>query len=132
MGYRNLQETVIALEHTGQLQRIDADLDAHLEVGAVQRRVYRNGGPALLFTRVRGSTFPLLGNLFGTLERARYLFRDTLDAIQSLAQAKGDPAATWRPGQGLDASRTTTRARLAACRASSSSSTFERPSQARW
>ncbi|MHB8709029.1 MAG: UbiD family decarboxylase [Desulfuromonadales bacterium] len=102
MGYRNLQQTVIDLERTGQLRRIDVELDPDLEVGAVQRRVYRHGGPALLFTRVKGSVFPLLGNLFGTLERARYLFRDTLEAIQTLAIAKGDPAALLRrPGKAL-------------------------------
>lgn len=96
MGYRNLQQTVADLEGSGQLKRIDVEVDPFLEVGAIQRRVYRNGGPALLFTRARGSGFPLLGNLFGTLARARYLFRDTLDAIQALAAAKGDPAALLR------------------------------------
>jgi len=102
MGYRNLQETVVDLERTGRLKRIDAEVDPHLEVGAIQRRVYRSGGPALLFTRVKGTPFPLLGNLFGTLERARYLFRDTLAAIQTLAAAKGDPAALLRrPGKTL-------------------------------
>src|SRR5512137_1143259 len=102
MGYRNLQETVADLERTGQLRRIEVELDPYLEIGAVQRRVYRNGGPALLFTRAKGTPFPLLGNLFGTLERARYLFRDTLDAIRTLAVAKGDPAALLRrPGQAV-------------------------------
>jgi 4-hydroxy-3-polyprenylbenzoate decarboxylase len=52
MGYRNLQETVAALERTGQLKCIDVEVDPSLEVGAIQRRVYAAGGPALLFTRV--------------------------------------------------------------------------------
>ncbi|TFG89247.1 MAG: UbiD family decarboxylase, partial [Gemmatimonadales bacterium] len=100
MGYRNLQQAVVALERAGQLRRIDVELDPSLEIGAIQRRVYRHGGPALLFSRVKGTSFPLLGNLFGTLERARYLFRDTLDAIQLLAAAKGDPPALLRrPGK---------------------------------
>ncbi|TLM67655.1 MAG: UbiD family decarboxylase [Deltaproteobacteria bacterium] len=102
MGYRNLQQAVADLERTGRLKRIDCEVDPCLEVGAIQRRVYRNGGPALLFTRVKGTAFPLLGNLFGTLERARYLFRDTLGAIETLAAAKGDPAALLRrPGKAL-------------------------------
>lgn len=96
MGYRNLQQAVTDLERSGQLKRIAVEVDPHLEVGAIQRRVYRNGGPALLFERVRGSAFPLLGNLFGTLERARYLFRDTLPAIRALAEAKSDPVALLR------------------------------------
>ena len=87
MAYRSLQQAVDALERIGQLRRVDVEVDPHLEVGAIQRRCYRQGGPALLFTRVKGCDFPLLGNLFGTLERARYLFRDTLPAIAALAAA---------------------------------------------
>ena len=81
MGYRSLAECVRDLESTGQLVVIDQEVDPHLEVAAIQRRVYQAGGPALLFRRARGTAFPLLGNLFGTLERARFLFRDTLDAV---------------------------------------------------
>jgi 4-hydroxy-3-polyprenylbenzoate decarboxylase len=92
MGYRNLQSTVAALEAQAQLVRIECEVDAHLEVAAIQRRVYAAGGPALLFSRVRGCRFPMLGNLFGTVERARFLFRDTLPAIERLLALKSDPA----------------------------------------
>jgi 4-hydroxy-3-polyprenylbenzoate decarboxylase len=92
MGYRNLPDCVRDLERTGQLIRLDQEIDPDLEAGAIQRRVYQAGGPALLFTRVRGCSFPMLGNLFGTLERARYLFRDTLESIGRLVQLKTDPA----------------------------------------
>ncbi len=91
MRYRNLHECVHDLERTGQLVRVDCELDPHLEVAEVQRRLYRNRGPAVLFTRVKGTAFPILGNLFGTLDRARYLFRDTLDLVQQLIQVKIDP-----------------------------------------
>ena len=91
MGYRNLQECVHALEATRQLVTVDAEVDPYLEVGAIQRRVYAARGPALLFTRVKGCAFPMLGNLFGTLERTRYIFRDTLDDIHRLVAAKVAP-----------------------------------------
>ncbi len=93
MGYRNLHDTVADLARTGQLQKVDVEIDPFLEIGAIQRRVYARGGPALLFTRVKGCTFPMLGNLFGTLERARYLFRDTLPAIERLVALKVEPGA---------------------------------------
>jgi 4-hydroxy-3-polyprenylbenzoate decarboxylase len=96
MGYRNLQETVAALEKTAQLKRIDVEVDPYLEMGSIQRRVYATGGPALLFTRVKGCAFPMLGNLFGTLDRARYLFRDTLSAIERLVDIKVDPSIAFR------------------------------------
>jgi 4-hydroxy-3-polyprenylbenzoate decarboxylase len=91
MGYRNLQECVADLERTKQLVRIDAEVDPRLEVAEIQRRVYQAGGPALLFTRAKGTRFSLLANLFGTLDRTRYLFRDTLDAVRRLVELKIDP-----------------------------------------
>lgn len=96
MGYKNLQQCVQALEASKQLVRIEQEVDPYLEVGAIQRRVYAANGPALLFTRVKGCAFPMLGNLYGTLERTRWIFRDTLDTIQRLVDIKLDPKAAFR------------------------------------
>ena len=100
MGYRNLQECVADLERSKQLLRIDAEVDPRLEVAEIQRRVYQASGPALLFTRAKGCRFPLLANLFGTMDRTRFLFRDTLDAVRRLVELKIDPMAfakhPWR------------------------------------
>ena len=84
MGYRDLRSCVVDLERHGHLRRIDVEIDPHLEMAEVHRRVYQALGPALLFTRVKGCAFPMVSNLFGTLERTRFLFRDTLDAIRRL------------------------------------------------
>jgi 4-hydroxy-3-polyprenylbenzoate decarboxylase len=91
MGYRNLRECVSDLERSGQLIRVEQEVDACLEAGAIQRRAYRAKGPALLFTRVKGCRFPMLGNLFGTLDRIRFLFRDTIRAVELLVSLKADP-----------------------------------------
>jgi 4-hydroxy-3-polyprenylbenzoate decarboxylase len=96
MGYRSLAQCVRDLEQTGRLIAVDDEVDPYLEVGAIQRRVYQAGGPAILFRRVKGTTFPMLGNLFGTLERARYLFRDTLDDVRRLVDLKVDPSVAAR------------------------------------
>src|SRR6185369_4279015 len=69
----------------------EIEIDPDQEMGAIQRRVYQQGGPALLFTNPRGCRFPMLGNLFGTLERTRFIFRDTLSAIEKLVTLKVDP-----------------------------------------
>lgn len=92
MAYRNLQDCVADLERAKQLRRIDIEVDPYLELAEIQRRVYAANGPALLFTRVKGCRFPLLANLFGTLDRTRFLFRDTLDAVRRLIELKIDPA----------------------------------------
>jgi len=91
MGYKNLQACVEDLERHGMLRRIEVPVDPCLEAGSIQRRVYRAGGPALLFTRVTGSAFPMLGNLFGSLERTRFIFRDTLRTIDTLVKLKVHP-----------------------------------------
>ncbi len=91
MGYRTLAECAEDLRSHKQLIAIDQEVDPHLEVGAIQRRVFEAGGPALLFRRVKGTTFPMLGNLFGTMDRTRFLFRDTLDAVRRLVELKVRP-----------------------------------------
>jgi 4-hydroxy-3-polyprenylbenzoate decarboxylase len=98
MGYRSLRACVSDLERTGQLAVIDDEIDPHLEAAAIQRRIYQAAGPALYFRRVKGTSFPLVSNLFGTLERARFLFRDTLQAVRRLVELKVDPGeAAKRP-----------------------------------
>ena len=87
MGYRTLRECVDELERHRRLVRIDAELDARLEVAEIHRRVCAAGGPALLFTRIRGCRFPMVSNLFGTLDRARFLFRDTLAGMRAVGRA---------------------------------------------
>src|SRR5262245_37423851 len=96
MGYRSLRECVDDLERHRRLVRVDAEVDARLEVAEIQRRVCAAGGPALLFTRVRGCRFPMLANLFGTIDRARFLFRDSLESVQRLVQLKLDPTVALR------------------------------------
>jgi 4-hydroxy-3-polyprenylbenzoate decarboxylase len=91
MKYRSLRECVTDLEKHGHLVRIPQAVDPELEMAEIQRRVYQAGGPALLFERVKGSPFPAVSNLFGTLERSRFVFRSTLRGIKRLIELKADP-----------------------------------------
>ena len=100
MGYRSLVECVRDLEKERQLIVIEREVDPFLEVAAIQRRVYQAGGPALLFRRAKGTSFPILGNLFGTLERTKFIFREALESVRKLVELKVDPGALaknpWR------------------------------------
>ncbi len=96
MGYRTLRDCVADLERTGQLLRIDEEVDPYLEMALIHRRVYEAGGPALYFPWVKGCAFPMVSNLFGTLERTRFLFRDTLRAVRRLVELKIDPSVFWK------------------------------------
>jgi 4-hydroxy-3-polyprenylbenzoate decarboxylase len=89
--HRNLREAIDDLAAARQLVRIEAEINPCLEAAEIQRRVYRAGGPALYFARVKGCRFPMVSNLFGTIERMHYLFRDTLDDVRRLVELKIDP-----------------------------------------
>src|SRR6202047_3822374 len=107
MGYASVRACVSELERTGQLVRLDEEIDPYLEAAAIQRRVYQAGGPAVLFQRVKGCRFPMVSNLFGTLQRTRFLFRDMLQAVRHLVELKVEPAAFWKnPWRYRDAPRT--------------------------
>jgi 4-hydroxy-3-polyprenylbenzoate decarboxylase len=106
MGYRSLQECVVDLESRRQLVRITEPIDADLEAAAIQRRVVAVGGPAVLFTNVRGCRFPMVSNLFGTMERMRLMFRDGLEALKQLVELRSDPTHLLRrPWEYLGAPR---------------------------
>ena len=95
-AYKSLRQCVDDLERHGHLRRVDAEVDPHLEAAEVQRRVYQAGGPALLFTRARGCRFPMVSNLFGTMERMRFMFRGTLEGVRTLVAVRTDPGAVAR------------------------------------
>ena len=91
MGYKNLKQCVLDLEKNGHLVRIHEEVDPYLEMAAIHRRVNQAQGPALFFEKVKGSPFPAVSNLFGTYERAQFIFRDTLGSIKKLFELKGNP-----------------------------------------
>jgi 4-hydroxy-3-polyprenylbenzoate decarboxylase len=91
MAYHSLEAALLDLERNGQLIRIREEVDPYLEMAAIHLRVYEAGGPALLFEQVKGSRFRAASNIFGTLDRSRFLFRESLQQVQQLIQLKNDP-----------------------------------------
>lgn len=90
--HRSLKDAAIDLEKSGQLIRVKEVVSGHLEAAEIHRRIFDAGGPALLFEKIEGSPFMALSNLYGTFERTRYLFRDTLRKVQQLMEIKANPA----------------------------------------
>jgi UbiD family decarboxylase len=72
--FRDLRQFLHALERDRDLQVVETPVRAALEVAEIHRRVIAANGPALLFTDVVGSRFPLTTNLFGTTRRAALAF----------------------------------------------------------
>jgi len=96
MGYSNLEACLLDLELTGQLLRIKEEVDPHLEMAAIHLRIFEQKGPAILFEKVKGSKFRAASNIFGTLERSEYIFRDTLPKVKQLIDIKIDPTAALK------------------------------------
>jgi UbiD family decarboxylase len=73
-GFPDLRAFVDTLRREAQLRVVRVPVDPRLEVAEIHRRVIAAGGPALLFERVLGTDFPVVTNLFGTLNRAEMAF----------------------------------------------------------
>jgi 4-hydroxy-3-polyprenylbenzoate decarboxylase len=96
MAYRSLEECLLDLEKNGQLTRIREEVDPYLEMAAIHLRVHEAGGPALLFENVKGSRFRAASNIFGTLERSKFIFRHTLAMVQQLIELKNNPVKAFK------------------------------------
>ncbi|KEQ29637.1 3-octaprenyl-4-hydroxybenzoate carboxy-lyase [Pedobacter antarcticus 4BY] len=91
MGYTSLAACIEDLEKHGHLLRIKEEVDPYLEMAAIHLKVFEAGGPAIYFEKIKGSPFPAVSNLFGTLERSKFMFRDTLKKVGQLVDLRSDP-----------------------------------------
>jgi len=69
------------LTRENEIITIKAEVDPYLELAEIHRRVIAEGGPALLFTRVKGSRYPVVTNMFGTERRIDIAFGPKPEAI---------------------------------------------------
>ncbi|NGZ74338.1 UbiD family decarboxylase [Saccharibacillus alkalitolerans] len=91
MTYRSMKECIADLENAGHLIRITEEVDPDLEMAAVHLRTFRAGGPALYFEKVKGSKYGAVSNLFGTIERSKYMFRETWESTQEVIGLRNEP-----------------------------------------
>lgn len=86
MRYPNLSTFMADLRARRDLIEITEPVDAYLEIAEIHRRVIAAGGPALLFTNVKGKAFPVVTNLFGTKNRVDLAFGDgPKDLVRQIA-----------------------------------------------
>jgi 4-hydroxy-3-polyprenylbenzoate decarboxylase len=69
MNYTDLRDFLAQLEQRGELKRISLEVDPKLEMTEFCDRMLKQGGPAILFEKPKGHSIPVLGNLFGTVQR---------------------------------------------------------------
>lgn len=97
----DLRAFLDTLRAEGEVVEIDAPVDAELEAAEIHRRVIAAGGPALLFKNVKGASWPLVTNLFGTARRVELAFgnepRKLIEEVAALAQdLPPTPGKLWR------------------------------------
>ncbi len=91
MPYQSLEECLLDLEKNHHLIRIKEEVDPYLEMAAIHLRVFEAKGPALLFEKVKGSKFRAVSNIFGTIERSQFIFRNQFHLVRDLISLKNDP-----------------------------------------
>ncbi|MDO8954034.1 MAG: 4-hydroxy-3-polyprenylbenzoate decarboxylase [Gammaproteobacteria bacterium] len=85
MHYTDLREFIEQLEAQGELKRISLPIDPNLEMTEIADRTLKMGGPALLFENVKGSSMPVLANLFGTPKRvAMAMGQNSVEALREV------------------------------------------------
>jgi 4-hydroxy-3-polyprenylbenzoate decarboxylase len=95
---RDLRDWIALLEREGELVRVEAEVDADLEVTEIVDRTVKAGGPALLFANPKGSEHALLINQFGTERRMCLGFG--VDRLDDVAR-KLEDVLEMQPPQGL-------------------------------
>ena len=93
MQYRDLRELIVHLERIGQLKRVTQYVSPKLEMAAFCEKVLKNQGPAILFenTNQINNSIPVLGNLFGTVERvAIAMGKQNIRELRELGQFLAD------------------------------------------
>ena len=89
--YKSMRQCVDELERTGQLLRIGQAVDPYLEMAAIHRQVHHDHGPAVYFEKIKGSPFPAVSNLFGTMARMEFIFRKSRGPLQSIMDNYATP-----------------------------------------
>src|SRR5574338_74560 len=72
--HKDLRSFIRTLQKENDIVEVTAEVDPYLEIAEIHRRVIEEQGKALLFTRVKGSNFPVVTNLFGTVKRIELAF----------------------------------------------------------
>ncbi len=91
MSYNSLQQCLNDLEKKGELRVFSDKLNPDLELASLHLEEFAKKGKALLFNNVMGTKYRAVSNLFGTLDRSRFIFRDSLTIVKDLIDIKIDP-----------------------------------------
>ena len=96
MAYKSLQECVSDLDNKGELKIISDEVNPDLEMASIHLDEFTKNGKAILFENVKGSNYKVVSNLFGSVARSKFMFRDSLQIVKDLIEIKTNPIAAFK------------------------------------
>ncbi len=91
MGYKSLHQCISDLDKKGEIKRVSEEADPNLEMASIHLDEFSQDNKAVLFENVKGTRYKAVSNLFGSLERSRYMFRDSLQIVKDLINIRTNP-----------------------------------------
>ena len=96
MAYKSLQECVSDLDNKGELKIISDEVNPDLEMASIHLDEFAKNGKAILFENVKCSNYKVVSNLFGSVARSKFMFRDSLQIVKDLIEIKTNPIAAFK------------------------------------
>ena len=96
MGYKSLEKCISDLRKKGELRIITGESNPNLDMASIHLDEFAKSGKAILFEKVKDSKYRAVSNLFGTLNRSKFIFRKSLKKVQHLIELKTNPASALK------------------------------------
>ena len=84
MAYKNLQQCISDLQKNGEVRIVSEEVSPDLDMASIHLNEFKEGKKTLLFENVKGSKYRSVSNLFGTLDRGKFIFRKSIDLVKDL------------------------------------------------
>ena len=91
MGYKSLHQCISDLERKGEVKRVSDESDPNLQMASIHLDEFAKDRKVILFENVKGTKYQAVSNLFGSLSRSRYMFRDSLQIVKDLINIRTNP-----------------------------------------
>ena len=91
MSYKSLQQCVSDLQKNGEVRIVSEEVNPNLDMASIHLDEFKEGKKTLLFENVKGSKYRSVSNLFGTLDRGKFIFRNSIDLVKDLIDLKLNP-----------------------------------------
>ncbi len=96
MTYKSLEHCISELQKKGEVVKIKKEVDPNLEMASIHLNEFREDGKVLFFENIMGTDFRAVSNIFGNLQRSRFIFKDSLDKVQQLIKLRTNPKEAFK------------------------------------